>query len=137
MNNWKRFRARAEITCTFFLAGAGTLLRYPSLAVFALRRVGCLAAYPAPTAKMHNLFLRGPMVSAQEKTDNTVQRFLIIAGIVLLAAGLFWPWVSRFPFGRLPGDINIVREGFSFHFPLMTGVLISLVITLLLWIFRR
>jgi uncharacterized protein HemY len=56
---------------------------------------------------------------------------------VLLAAGLFWPWVSRLPFGRLPGDISIVREGFSFHFPLMTSIVISVVITILLWIFRR
>lgn len=66
-----------------------------------------------------------------------MQRFLIIAGIVLLAIGLFWPWLSRFPFGRLPGDINIVRSGFSFHFPLTTSVLISLVISVLIWIFRR
>lgn len=66
-----------------------------------------------------------------------MQRFLIIAGIVLLVAGIFWPWVSKLPFGRLPGDISIVREGFSFHFPLMTSVLISLVITVLVWIFRR
>jgi hypothetical protein len=77
------------------------------------------------------------MINTQRKTDHAMQRFLIIAGIVMLAAGIFWPWVSRFPFGRLPGDISIVREGFSFHFPLMTSVLISLVITILLWIFRR
>lgn len=66
-----------------------------------------------------------------------MQRFLIIVGIVLLAAGIFWPWVARLPFGRLPGDISIVREGFSFHFPLMTSLVISIVITVLLWIFRR
>lgn len=66
-----------------------------------------------------------------------MQRFLIITGVVLLAAGLFWPWVSRLPFGRLPGDISIVREGFTFHFPLMTSIVISVVITILLWIFRR
>jgi uncharacterized membrane protein len=66
-----------------------------------------------------------------------MQRFLIIAGIVLLAVGIFWPWVSKLPFGRLPGDISVVREGFSFHFPIVTSVVISLVITILLWIFRR
>ncbi len=66
-----------------------------------------------------------------------MQRFMIIAGIVLLVVGLAWPWLSKFPFGRLPGDINIVREGFSFHFPLATGLLLSSVITVLLWIFRR
>lgn len=66
-----------------------------------------------------------------------MQRLFIIAGIVLLAIGIFWPWVSRLPFGRLPGDISIVREGFSFHFPLMTSLVISVVISLLIWFFRR
>ncbi|HEY0846683.1 MAG TPA: DUF2905 domain-containing protein [Noviherbaspirillum sp.] len=66
-----------------------------------------------------------------------MQRFFIIAGIVLLAVGLFWPWLSRLPFGRLPGDISIVREGFSFHFPLMTSIVLSVVISILIWIFRR
>lgn len=66
-----------------------------------------------------------------------MQRFFIIAGIVLLAIGLLWPWLSKLPFGRLPGDISIVREDFSFHFPLMTSIVVSIVITVLLWIFRR
>lgn len=66
-----------------------------------------------------------------------MQRFLIIGGVVLLAAGLLWPWISRLPLGRLPGDISIVREGFSVYIPLTTGLLVSLVITVLIWIFRR
>lgn len=65
-----------------------------------------------------------------------MQRFLIIAGIILLAVGVGWPWISRFPFGRLPGDIHIVREGFQFYFPLTTGVLLSLIITILIWLLR-
>lgn len=66
-----------------------------------------------------------------------MQRFLIIAGLVLVVAGLAWPWLSKLPIGRLPGDIHIVREGFSFHFPIVTSIVISIVVTLLLWIFRR
>jgi uncharacterized protein HemY len=66
-----------------------------------------------------------------------MQRFLIIAGLVLLAAGVAWPWLSRLPFGRLPGDIHIVREGFSIHFPIVTCLVISVVISVLFWIFRR
>lgn len=66
-----------------------------------------------------------------------MQRFMIIAGVVLVALGLAWPWVSTFPFGRLPGDINIVREGFRFHFPLTSSVLLSLLVTILIWLFRR
>jgi uncharacterized protein HemY len=66
-----------------------------------------------------------------------MQRLLILLGAVLLAAGLFWPWISKIPFGRLPGDINIEREDFSFHFPLMTAILVSLVLTLIVWLWRK
>ncbi|MDD5247558.1 MAG: DUF2905 domain-containing protein [Rhodocyclaceae bacterium] len=62
-----------------------------------------------------------------------MQRFLIIVGAVLLAAGLLWPWLSKFPFIRLPRDITIERENFSFYFPLMTLIVMSLVLTLILW----
>lgn len=66
-----------------------------------------------------------------------MQRFLIITGLVLLIAGLSWPWLSKLPLGRLPGDIRIVREGFSFYFPIATCIVISLLLSVLLWIFRR
>ena len=66
-----------------------------------------------------------------------MQRWLILVGVVILAVGLLWPWLSRLGLGRLPGDIHIEREGFSFYFPLMTGLIVSLVISILLWIFRR
>jgi hypothetical protein len=66
-----------------------------------------------------------------------MQRLLIILGAVLLAAGLFWPWISKLPFGRLPGDIHIERENFSFYFPLTTSILVSLLIALILWVWRK
>jgi len=66
-----------------------------------------------------------------------MQRLLIVLGILLVAAGLGWPWLSRLPLGRLPGDILIVRPGFRFYFPLTTLILISLVVSLLLRFFRR
>jgi hypothetical protein len=66
-----------------------------------------------------------------------MQRFLVIAGIVLVVAGLAWPWLNRLGLGHLPGDIHIERENGSFHFPLTTGIVVSLVLSLLLWIFRR
>ena len=66
-----------------------------------------------------------------------MQRALVVIGSVLLAAGLAWPWLSKLPFGRLPGDISIEREGYSFYFPLTTGVVISVIISIILWIFRR
>jgi len=66
-----------------------------------------------------------------------MQRLFVIAGIVLLAIGIAWPWISRLPIGRLPGDIHVVREGYSIHFPIVTCIVISLVISVLLWIFRK
>ena len=58
-------------------------------------------------------------------------------GAVLVVAGLAWPWLAKLGLGRLPGDIHIEREGFSFHFPLMTCLALSAVLTLLLWLFRK
>jgi uncharacterized protein HemY len=66
-----------------------------------------------------------------------MQRLLIAIGVVFLLVGVAWPWVSRLGLGRLPGDINIERDGWSFHFPLMTSVIVSLVLTLLFWLFRK
>lgn len=66
-----------------------------------------------------------------------MQQLLIILGILLLVMGLLWPWLSQLPLGRLPGDFHIERENFSFHFPLMTGLLISVVLSLILWWVRK
>jgi hypothetical protein len=66
-----------------------------------------------------------------------VQRALIVAGVVLLVLGLAWPWLSKLPLGRLPGDLRIERDGFSFFFPLTTGLLISAVVSLILWWLRK
>jgi hypothetical protein len=66
-----------------------------------------------------------------------MQRFLIILGLVILVVGLSWPWLSKLPLGRLPGDLLIRRDGFSFYFPLATGLLVSLILTLLLWLLRK
>ena len=62
---------------------------------------------------------------------------LIAIGIVLLITGLTWPLLSRLGLGRLPGDFVVHRGGFTLYFPLTTSILISLVISLLLWLFRR
>lgn len=62
-----------------------------------------------------------------------MQRLLIAIGLLLVLIGLLWPWLSRMPWGRLPGDISIHRPGFSFHFPVMTSIVISLLLFLLVW----
>ena len=66
-----------------------------------------------------------------------MQRLLIVAGIVLLAIGLAWPWLSKLPLGRLPGDLRFEREGFTLYLPLATGLLVSAVISLVLWWLRK
>ena len=64
-------------------------------------------------------------------------RILVLLGVVLVAIGLAWPWLQKLPFGRLPGDISIKREGFQLFFPLTTCILISIVVTLIFWLFRK
>ena len=66
-----------------------------------------------------------------------IRRILIVVGIVLLAAGLLWPFLTRLGIGRLPGDIVIERQNFRFYFPLVTSILVSIVLTALFWLFRR
>jgi hypothetical protein len=67
----------------------------------------------------------------------TMQRTLVIIGLTLAVVGLLWPWLGKIPFGRLPGDIIIDRPGFKFLFPITTMVLVSGVISLILWILRK
>jgi hypothetical protein len=66
-----------------------------------------------------------------------MRRTLIEIGVVLIVAGLAWPWLRRLPLGRLPGDVIIDRGNFKLYLPLMTMLLVSAAISLLLWLFRR
>ncbi|MFK3938530.1 DUF2905 domain-containing protein [Alkalihalobacillus sp. NPDC078783] len=69
---------------------------------------------------------------------NEAPKFLIIAGIVLVIVGLLWYVGGKFlPIGKLPGDIVIKRENMTFYFPLMTSIVVSVVLSLLLFLFRR
>ena len=65
-----------------------------------------------------------------------MQRVLIALGVMLVLIGLLWPWLGKLPFGRLPGDIRIEKEGFVFYFPIVTGIVISVVVSLILWLLR-
>jgi hypothetical protein len=66
-----------------------------------------------------------------------VPRFLITLGIILVVLGLLWPWLSKLGLGRLPGDIVVEREHSRFYFPITTSILISLILSLLFWLFRK
>ena len=63
-----------------------------------------------------------------------MQRLLVTAGVLLVAAGLLWPYLSRLGLGRLPGDIAIQGEHGGFYFPIVTCILVSLVLTLVFWL---
>ncbi|MCS3928939.1 hypothetical protein M2175_003970 [Bradyrhizobium elkanii] len=64
-------------------------------------------------------------------------RVLIVLGVLILAAGLLWPYLSQLGLGRLPGDIVIERGNTTLYFPLMTCLLISVVFSLVLWVANR
>jgi len=67
-----------------------------------------------------------------------IGKFLVITGLLLAAFGaLLWSGFGKGWLGRLPGDINYSKGGFSFHFPIVTCLLLSVILTLLLWLFRK
>jgi hypothetical protein len=66
-----------------------------------------------------------------------MQRILIVAGIVLLVVGILWPWLGKLGLGRLPGDIVIERDNTRIYFPITTSILISVLLSILLWLFRK
>ena len=67
-----------------------------------------------------------------------MQRTLILIGLLIVAVGLLWPWIARLGLGRLPGDIRIQSEnGGGFYFPVVTCLVISVVLSLVLWLLRR
>ena len=68
---------------------------------------------------------------------NGIGRFLIVLGAVLILLGLLMPWLSKLGLGRLPGDIVIERENFSFYFPITTSILVSLLLSAIFWLLQR
>lgn len=66
-----------------------------------------------------------------------MNRLLIVLGLLLLVAGLAWPWLTKLGLFRLPGDIVIERDGFRFYFPITTMIIVSIVVSLLFWLFRK
>jgi len=67
----------------------------------------------------------------------SASRVLIIFGLVLVALGILLPMIGKLGLGRLPGDIVIERENFRLYLPLVTSLLVSVVLSLVLWLFNR
>ena len=69
---------------------------------------------------------------------NELGKFMVIAGVVLAAVGaLLWTGFGKGWFGKLPGDIQATRGNFSFYFPVVTCLLISVVLSFIAWLFKR
>jgi hypothetical protein len=66
-----------------------------------------------------------------------MSRLLVTGGIILVAAGLLWPYLARLGLGRLPGDIAIRGEHGGFYFPIVTCLVISLLISAIFWLIGR
>jgi hypothetical protein len=81
----------------------------------------------------------GHFLAAERLEGQTMDigRALIIFGIVLVVVGFLWPVFGRLGLGRLPGDIVIEREGFRLYVPITTSLLISGLLTLGFWLFRK
>jgi hypothetical protein len=80
----------------------------------------------------------GKFTQAKKFRMSELGKILVIVGLATAVVGaMLWLGIGRTWFGRLPGDIHYSRDNFSFHFPIVTCLLISIVLTILFWIFRR
>ncbi len=66
-----------------------------------------------------------------------MQRTLVAIGVILIILGVMWPWVRKLGLGHLPGDILIERGDFRFYLPITTMIIVSVVLTLIIWLLRR
>ncbi|HVN41458.1 MAG TPA: DUF2905 domain-containing protein [Steroidobacteraceae bacterium] len=66
-----------------------------------------------------------------------MRKLLVLLGVLLILGGILWPWAVRLPLGRLPGDLLIERPGFRLFVPFTTMLLVSLALSLVLWLLRR
>jgi len=66
-----------------------------------------------------------------------MRTWLISIGLVLVAVGLLWPLLAKLGLGRLPGDIVVERGSFSFYFPIVTSLVVSVVLSLVFWLLNR
>jgi hypothetical protein len=67
----------------------------------------------------------------------SISRLLIGLGLIILLVGITWPWLSRLGLSRLPGDIVVERENFHFYFPLATSIIVSILLSAVLWLLNR
>ncbi|MFA5275787.1 MAG: DUF2905 domain-containing protein [Candidatus Omnitrophota bacterium] len=67
-----------------------------------------------------------------------IGKILILFGLILIGVGLLLTFYNKIPFiGKLPGDILIEKKNFTFYFPFVTSILLSIIFSLIFWIFNR
>jgi hypothetical protein len=66
-----------------------------------------------------------------------MNKTIITIGLVIVVIGVLWPLLSKLPFGRLPGDIAIKKDGFGFYLPITTMIIVSIVLSVIIWFFRK
>ena len=93
-----------------------------------------LVFYPLHATRREQSNIIGPDITTEIRS---VQRLLIMLGLLIVAAGLLWPWLSKLPIGRLPGDVVVDRPGFKLFAPFTTMIIASLVVSLIVWLLRR
>ena len=65
-----------------------------------------------------------------------MQKILIYVGLIILAIGLLWPLLKELPVGRMPGDIILKKDKFTFYFPIITCLVVSLIISIIFRFFK-
>jgi len=66
-----------------------------------------------------------------------MNKTIITIGIAIVVIGVMWPLLSKLPFGRLPGDIVIKKDGLGFYLPITTMIIVSIVLSVIIWLFRK
>ena len=65
-----------------------------------------------------------------------MQKILIYIGLIILAIGILWPLLKEIPIGRMPGDIVLKKDKFTFYFPIITCLVVSLIISIIFRFFK-
>lgn len=121
--------------CLLFLAALALLLADGRRTPLVPRQILPRLLLRSPFPILGPLCIR--LLGKDRMANPAMQKLLIIFGILLIVAGVLWPWLHKLPLGRLPGDIVIDRPNLKVYLPLTTMVLISALLSLILWIIRK
>ena len=97
--------------------------------------------HPSGLVETHHPLGHGVTQTAGRKAPlryaSGMQRLFIALGLVIALVGLLWPWITKLGLGRLPGDLRIDKPGFTLYAPFTTMIILSVVLSLVIWLLRR